>query len=90
MVTSNIILTSTALLFISLPRTVHCMTIPILIGGKSSCFGKWLDAAAIMPILLLAACQDNTNPKGQGHTNRASARRTLREIEIEIEIEIGI
>src|ERR1700754_3781357 len=29
-------------------------------------------------------CQGNTNPKGQGHTNRASARRTLREIEIEI------
>src|ERR1700744_649274 len=22
-------------------------------------------------------CQSNTNPKGQGHTNRASARRTL-------------
>src|ERR1700754_4254717 len=33
-------------------------------------------------------CQGNTNPKGQGHTNRASARRTLREIEIEIEIGI--
>jgi len=47
---------------------------------------SWCEVVRVASVF----CQGNTNPKGQGHTNRASARRTLREIEIEIEIEIGI